>query len=93
MSLRTHPTVDDLLGDSLIQAVMRADGVEPQVVRTLLAAAARRIAPAKDASAPTTASVLFAEAPIDRRAAPRSVGSPRGRPSPLADPCGSALCG
>ena len=43
------PTVDELLGDSLIQAVMRADNVEPQALRALLVGAAGR-----NATRPTT---------------------------------------
>ena len=42
MSLRPCPTVDDLLGDALIQAVMRADKVEPQTLKSLLCRAATR---------------------------------------------------
>ena len=40
MSLRHSPTVDDLMADSLIQAVMRADRVEPQALKSLLNSAA-----------------------------------------------------
>ena len=36
------PTIDDLLADSLIQAVMRADHVEPQALKSLLKRAAGR---------------------------------------------------
>ncbi len=43
MSQRLSPTLDELLGDSLIQAVMRADHVEPQAVRALFAEPAGRI--------------------------------------------------
>ena len=44
MSLRQSETIDELLGDSLVQAVMRADNVEPQALRTLLADASFRLA-------------------------------------------------
>ncbi len=44
MSLRHGPTIDELLGDSLVQAVMRADNVEPQALRTSLADTAVRLA-------------------------------------------------
>ncbi len=47
MSLRHSPTIDELLGDSLVQAVMRADKVEPLALRTLLADAAYRLADAR----------------------------------------------
>ena len=36
------PTIDELLADSLIQAVMRADHVEPQALKSLLKRAAGR---------------------------------------------------
>jgi hypothetical protein len=92
MSLRHGPTVDELLGDSLIQAVMLADHVEPQALRTLLADTAVRIADARAEREPRSANLLFGRAPIDRRPAPRAMGAPRVRPTPPADPCGSALC-
>ncbi len=38
------PTIDTLLADSLIQKVMRADGVEPQALKSMLHGTARRIA-------------------------------------------------
>jgi hypothetical protein len=43
MSLSYSPKIDDLLADSLIQAVMRADHVEPQELKTLLYGVASRI--------------------------------------------------
>jgi hypothetical protein len=43
MSLSYSPTIDDLLADSLIQTVMRADHVEPQELQTLLHGVANRI--------------------------------------------------
>jgi hypothetical protein len=36
-------TIDDLLGDSLIQAVMRADRVEPRALRTMLTGVGARV--------------------------------------------------
>ena len=44
MAQRNAPTIDALLADALIQKVMRADHVEPQTLRGLLDATARRIA-------------------------------------------------
>ena len=44
MSLNHRPTIDDLLADSLVQTVMRADHVEPQALKTLLNGVANRIA-------------------------------------------------
>ena len=93
MSQRLSPALDELLGDSLIQAVMRADNVEPQALRTLLAETAGRIASGRSKRAGKTTDVLFARAPADRRAPYRGArGSARVRPSPFADSCGSALC-
>ena len=44
MTHRYASTIDELLGDQLIQAVMRADRVDPRALRTLLDGAANRIA-------------------------------------------------
>jgi hypothetical protein len=44
MSLNHVPTVDELLADGLVQAVMQADHVEPSELRTLLGGVADRIA-------------------------------------------------
>jgi hypothetical protein len=43
MSLSYNPTIDDLLADSLVQTVMRADQVEPQTLKTMLYGVASRI--------------------------------------------------
>ncbi len=92
MSQRLTPTLDELLGDSLIQAVMRADNVEPQALRTLFAETAGRIAACREGE-PKPASVFFSRPPIDRRAAPRLLAPPqRMRPAQVAGPCGSAIC-
>ena len=86
---RATTTIDDLLGDSLIQAVMRADRVDPQALRTLLAGAATRVA----RSGRRSTSALASGPPIDRRLTPRGANGPsRARPALLDDPCGSALC-
>ena len=44
MLLHHSPTIDEPLEDSLVQAVMRADGVQPQALRATLTAAANRVA-------------------------------------------------
>lgn len=88
MSLRHSSTIDELLGDSLVQAVMRADNVEPQALRTLLVDAAVRVTAAHVERKPV--SRLLAKPPIDRR--PGANAPMRVRPAPLGDPCGSALC-
>jgi hypothetical protein len=91
MSLRYSPTIDELLGDSLIQAVMRADAVEPQALKTLLADAAFRVAAAPGERRP--ASGLMTGPAIDRRATSREASVlARARRQSLAASCGSALC-
>ena len=67
MLKRHTPTVDELLGDSLVQAVMRADNVEPQALRTLLEVAAGRIAAARGESDLRPVGALVANPPIERR--------------------------
>jgi hypothetical protein len=89
--LRDNPTIDELLGDSLIQAVMRADRVEPQALRTLLAGASAVID--RRAGERKSAPAITMKAPIDRRPPLRGAsGATRPRPAALDDPCGSALC-
>jgi hypothetical protein len=91
MSLRHSPTIDELLGDSLVQAVMRADHVEPQALKTLLADAAFRVVTGR--VEPRPANGLSARPPIDRRATSRDASAPaRVRRQSLFGPCGSALC-
>ena len=90
MSLRHSPTIEELLGDSLVQAVMRADNVEPQALRTLLADTAFRLAAARVEQ--RSASGLLAKSPIDRRAASRGATAPASLRPALASPCGSTLC-
>ena len=92
MLLRHSPTVDDLLGDSLIQAVMRADNVEPQALRTLLSDMGDRVAAARR-DARSQPSVLFGKPALDRRPQSRlALAPPRVRPQPLAGSCGSVVC-
>jgi hypothetical protein len=43
--------LDDLLSDSLVRAVMRADHVEPEALRSLANAASSRIASRRDEDA------------------------------------------
>ena len=87
MFKRHTPTVDELLGDSLVQAVMRADNVEPQALRTLLEGVAGRIAAARGETEPRPVSALFANPPIERRSAPRpAMGQTRARPASAGGP-------
>ena len=88
MAYRSAQTIDDLLADSLIQKVMRADHVEPQALKSLLEGTARRIADSRRA-----ATVQVGQ-DLGRR------GSFRGplllmRPAtrPTGGECGAFLCG
>jgi hypothetical protein len=91
MSLHHRPTIDELLADSLIQKVMRADGVEPQALKALLNGAAGRIAEARA----SRAGVVFVGAPAERRNPLRRPGAPapaRRAARSYGGECGSALC-
>jgi hypothetical protein len=93
MLLRRSPTVDELLQDSLIQAVMRADSVEPETLRTVLMDAAQRVAAAPLEREPRLPSGLHANPRTERRGTSQGVNRPaRVHPQPLADRCGSAFC-
>ena len=93
MLLRDSPTIDELLADSLVQAVMRADSVDPRALRTLLTDAADRVACARLERKPRLRTGLFANPRIARRAIVQGAnGSARVRPQLLADRCGSAFC-
>jgi hypothetical protein len=87
MAFQNAPTIDDLLGDPLIQKVMRADHVEPQALRILLTGTARRLADSR-----RTGSAQIGQ-DLGRR------GSFRGplllmRPVTRATgECGASLCG
>ena len=88
MAYRSAETIDDLLADSLIQKVMRADHVEPQMLKTLLDKTARRLADSRRGG------VVQVGQDLGRR------GFFRGplllmRPTPRATggECGASLCG
>jgi hypothetical protein len=86
MTLRQDPTLEELLGDPLIQAALRADHVDPAALRTLFGAVAGRVAASRALEPARTAA---AKPPADRRAAPWGAGA---LPLPLADACGAAFC-
>jgi hypothetical protein len=92
MSLRHGPTLDDLLADSLIQTVMRADHVEPEALKTLLNGAARRIAAGR---ASQRGGAVFVRLGDDSRTASCAARPPidvrRSRRVHGGD-CGTALC-
>jgi hypothetical protein len=88
MAYRSAETIDDLLADSLIQKVMRADRVEPQALKTLLDGTARRIAESRRAAAVQVGQDLgrrgsFRGPLLLMRPAARSTGGQ----------CGASLCG
>jgi hypothetical protein len=86
------PTIEQLLADSLIRAVMRADRVEPQALKSLMERAADRIAlgtrehkagrGAFFVNSAFDRAGVFAPVAIDDRARPRAAG----------EPCRTALC-
>jgi len=78
MSKSARPTIDELLEDQLVQAVMRADRVEPGELRTMLVCAAGRIA---------------ATRPPEPEAQPRRLALSSRPRRPVAERCGAALCG
>jgi hypothetical protein len=91
MSLSYNPTIDDLLADSLIQTVMRADHVEPQALRSLMHGVASQVAESRGLGARQPALLLIG-LPNDRRAAPRAGNAPPPRRPARSPNLGSALC-
>jgi hypothetical protein len=88
MAYRSAQTVDDLLADSLIQKVMRADRVEPQALRTLLDGTARRIAESRRAAAVQVKQDLGRRGLFRR---PLLLMRPTARAT--GGGCGASLCG
>ena len=64
-------SIDDLLADPLIQAVMKADHVEPQALKSLLSDAAARLSPVRPLAV-NPANVRFA----GQRRPPLRIGPP-----------------
>jgi hypothetical protein len=86
------PTIDELLADGLIQAVMRADQVDPHALRTLLGGVADRVAARRD-GAPQPAGPSFAPPHLEWRPHSGRADAPaRARPAAIAEACGPALC-
>jgi hypothetical protein len=93
MSLHHGPTIDELLADSLIQTVMRADQVEPQALRALLNGAASRITATRRERAAERSGVVFAKSPSERRGwEPDAPLAARWAPRVRGEDCRSALC-
>ena len=88
MAYRSAETIDDLLGDSLIQKVMLADHVEPQALKTLLDKTARRLADSRRGG------VVEVKQDLGRRGwfrGPLLLARPTGRTT--GGECGASLCG
>ena len=91
MSFSHAPTVDELLADGLVQAVMQADHVEPTELRTLLSGVARRIARRREGE--RKAARFFATPRLEWRTNSSDASAlARVLPLPVADPCGARLC-
>jgi hypothetical protein len=86
MAHRNASAIDDLLADTLIQKVMRADRVEPQALKTLLHGTARRIAEARHAGS------VHVGQDLGRRAGPRPLMLMRPSPRTTGEECGASLC-
>jgi hypothetical protein len=72
MKLHEGPTIDDLLADPLIRAVMRADHVELLALRSQMTAAAARIAAGKARSPSSVAEEGVREGFVDLSASAAS---------------------
>jgi len=91
MSLNFAPTVDELLADGLVQAVMRADRVEPAELRTLLDGVADRVARRRQNE--RKALRFFATPRLEWR--PNADGAnvlARAPSLPVAEACATGLC-
>jgi hypothetical protein len=91
MPINHLSSVDELLADGLIQAVMQADHVEPAELRTLLSGVVARIARRRQNE--RKALRFFATPRLEWRP---SVGDanrlPLAPPPPIAEGCSAGLC-
>jgi hypothetical protein len=93
MSLNHGPTIDELLADSLIQTVMRADQVEPQALKALLNGAASRIAATRRERAAERSGVVCPGSPSERRGRePDAPLTARWPPRVRGEDCRSSVC-
>ena len=88
-----NPGLEELLADSIVQATMHADGVEPESVKTLMNTMARRIAARRGGFLlPKPVSVAYDALPgsIERKASffPAALAAAAG----LRSPCDFAPC-
>ena len=91
MSLNFATTVDELLADGLVQAVMQADHVGPAELRTLLDGVAGRIGRRRQNE--RKALRFFATPRLEWR--PNAEGAnalARAVPLPVAEACAAGLC-
>ncbi|MBV8472178.1 MAG: hypothetical protein JO107_12415 [Hyphomicrobiales bacterium] len=65
-----NPGLDELLADPLVQATMRADGVESQAVKSLMKTVARRLAARGRESGPAEPMRVVKAASLSRDALP-----------------------
>ena len=90
MTLSQVPTVDELLADGLVQAVMRADRVEPAELRTLLSGVAGRIARRRQHE--QKALRFFATPRLEWRPDADANALAHALPAPVGEACGVGLC-
>jgi hypothetical protein len=91
MSLNHLPSVDELLADGLIQAVMQADHVEPAELRTLLSGVAGRIARRRQSE--RKALRFFATPRLEWRPSVEEGNRlAPALPPPIAEICSAGLC-
>jgi len=91
MSLSHAPTVDELLADGLVQAIMQADRVAPAELRTLLSGVADRIARGRQSE--PKALRFFTTPRLERRSNPDDASAlARALPAPVAEACLAGLC-
>ena len=93
--MSTHPfsNLDQLFADGLIQAVMKADRVDPRALRTLLGGVAGRAAARWRESARKPTGSLFATPRLEWRGARGGADAPaHGLPAAIDDACGAGAC-
>jgi hypothetical protein len=91
MSLSPVPTVDELLADGLVQAVMQADHVEPAQLKKLLSGVAGRIARRRQSE--QKALRVFAIPRLEwRLGAVDANDLARALPATVAEGCVAGLC-
>jgi hypothetical protein len=88
---RDDPRIDDLLADKLVQALMRADHVEPKALKSLMGGVADRLAAARKDGARNVAGAIFAESAIEP-AFDRPPALSAQAPRALGEPCRTAFC-